>query len=92
MLSYSGDTRRSFHRGAGCTQCFDTGFRGRRGIYEVLEVNREVRELISHDPDLEKLRTLHRRLGGFTLQEEGLRMAEGGQTSLEEVARVSFFE
>ena len=92
MLSYQGDHRRSFHRGEGCAQCFDTGFRGRRGVYEVLTVNREIRELISRDPDLEKLRQLHQKSGGSTLQEEGIRMAEDGQTSLDEVARVSFFE
>ena len=92
MLNYQGDTRRSFHRGEGCTQCFDTGFRGRRGVYEILEVNRDIRELVSHDPDLEKLRRLHREHGGSTLLEEGLRMAEAGQTSLEEIARIAFFE
>lgn len=92
MLNYEGDTRRTFHRGEGCTQCFDTGFRGRRGVYEILEVNRNIRELISHDPDLEKLRQLHRELGGSTLLDEGLRMAEAGQTSLEEIARIAFFE
>ena len=92
MLNYQGDTRRTFHRGEGCTQCFDTGFRGRRGVYEILEVNRDIRELVSHDPDLEKLRRLHREHGGSTLLEEGLRMAEAGQTSLEEIARIAFFE
>lgn len=90
MLNYDGDTRRSFHRGEGCQQCFDTGFRGRRGIYEVLEVNREIREVITRDSNLEELRRLHRQNGGSTLLEEGLRMAEAGHTSPEEVARVSF--
>lgn len=90
MLNYEGDTRRSFHRGEGCQQCFDTGFRGRRGIYELLEVNREIREVITRDSDLEELRRLHRQNGGSTLLEEGLRLAEAGHTSPEEVARVSF--
>jgi type IV pilus assembly protein PilB len=92
MLNYQGDTRRTFHRGEGCSQCFDTGFRGRRGVYEVLEVTREMRELITHDADLERLRSLHRDSGGSSLLQEGLRMAEAGHTSLEEIARVSFFE
>lgn len=92
MLNYQGDTRRTFHRGEGCSQCFDTGFRGRRGVYEVLEVTREMRELITHDADLERLRALHRSSGGSSLLQEGLKMAEGGHTSLEEIARVSFFE
>ncbi len=92
MLNYQGDKRRSFHRGEGCKQCFDTGFRGRRGIYEVLQVNREIRELVNQRPDLEKLRSLHRKSGGTNLLEEGLQLAEDGYTSLEEIARVSFYE
>ena len=92
LLNYQGDDRRSFHRGEGCQQCFDTGFRGRRGIYEVLTVNREMREIISHDPDLERLRACHRQSGGGTLLEEGIRMAEEGKTSPEEVARVAYHE
>lgn len=92
MLHYQGDTRRSFQRGEGCVQCFDTGFRGRRGIYEVLEANRDIRDLITRDPDLERLRAMHLEQGGSTLLDEGIRIAEAGLTSLEEIARVSFFE
>ncbi|MCP4172426.1 MAG: Flp pilus assembly complex ATPase component [Fuerstiella sp.] len=92
MLNYQGDLRRSFHRGEGCSQCYDTGFRGRRGVYEVLNVNREIRELISHEPDIERLRDAHVRNGGSTLMSEGVRMAEEGLTSLDEAARVAFSE
>lgn len=92
MLHYQGDLRRSFHRGQGCSQCYDTGFRGRRGVYEVLSVNREIRELVSHDPDIERLRDAHLRNGGSTLMSEGVRLAEEGLTSLDEAARVAFSE
>ena len=60
--------------------------------YEVLSVNREIRELINQDPNVERLRELHRSSGGTNLMEEGIRMAEDGQTSLEEAARVAFTE
>lgn len=90
MLGYEGDRRRSFQKGEGCAQCFDTGFRGRRGVYEIFEINRDVREIITHDPDLERLRSVRREMGGSTLLEEGIRIAEAGYTSLEEIARVSF--
>ena len=92
MLHYQGDLRRSFHRGEGCSQCFDTGFRGRRGVYEVLSVNREIRELICHDPDNERLRDAHLKNGGSTLMSEGIRMAEEGLTSLAEAARIAYSE
>lgn len=46
VLHYKGDKRRSFVRGEGCRECHDTGFRGRTGIYEVLSVDAELRDLI----------------------------------------------
>ncbi len=92
LIGYSGDRRRQFIRGEGCRQCFDTGFRGRTGIYEVLQATREIRELISRDPDLEKLRVLNRQAGGASLLEEGLRLAEEGRTSLDEIMRVALVD
>ena len=44
-IHYQGDQRRSFVRGEGCPKCHDTGFVGRTGIYEVMVVDREIREL-----------------------------------------------
>ena len=92
LIGYSGDRRRQFIRGEGCRQCFDTGFRGRTGIYEVLLATREIRELIGRDPDLEKLKSLNRQAGGASLLEEGLRLAEEGRTSLDEVMRVALVD
>ena len=79
-------------RGEGCEQCFDTGHRGRRGVYEVLVATRELRELINDGADLEAIRKCHAQQGGTFLLQEGIRVAEQGLTSLEEVTRVAFFE
>lgn len=91
-LRYEGDGRRQFAKGEGCRRCFDTGFLGRVGVYEVLVADRAMRDTIAHHPELERIRELHSQSGGTTLQEEGLRVAEEGLTSLDEVMRVSFFE
>lgn len=91
-LRYEGNRRRSFERGEGCTDCHDTGFSGRSGIYEVLNVTSELREIISRDSDVESIRKWHRANGGTTLLTEGIRLAENGKTSLEEVARVAFVD
>jgi type IV pilus assembly protein PilB len=91
-LRYTGNRRRSFERGEGCTECHDTGFSGRSGIYEILSVNHELREIIAQDSNAEAIRRWHRAHGGTTLLEEGLRLAEDGRTSLEEVARVAFVD
>jgi type II secretory ATPase GspE/PulE/Tfp pilus assembly ATPase PilB-like protein len=91
-LHYQGDQHRSFVRGEGCRECYDTGFRGRTGIYEVFVVEEDVRKLISQGANTDSLRQWHRSHGGSTLLEEGLRLAEQHATSLDEVMRVAFFE
>lgn len=91
-LRYKGNRRQSFSRGEGCMECHDTGFSGRSGIYEILSVTNELREIISHDSNVESIRRFHREHGGTSLLDEGLIMAEEGRTSLEEVARVAFVD
>ena len=91
-LRYAGNRRRSFERGEGCTECHDTGFSGRSGIYEILSVTNDLRQIISHDSNVESIRRWHRANGGTSLLDEGLLMAEDGKTSLEEIARVAFVD
>jgi type IV pilus assembly protein PilB len=91
-LHYRGDMGRSFARGEGCRECFDTGFKGRLGIYEVLTVDAHLREMISVDSTLDAIRKHHRDGGNATLLQQGLRLAEQEATSLDEVSRVAFFE
>ncbi len=91
-LRYAGNRRRSFERGEGCTECHDTGFSGRSGIYEILSVTNDLRQIISHDSNVESIRLWHRAQGGTSLLDEGLLMAEEGRTSLEEIARVAFVD
>jgi type IV pilus assembly protein PilB len=88
MLRVNDGTRRQFIRGEGCRECFDTGCKGRIGLYEILWMSREMRDLVSTEADLEKLRQCHLDQGGTSLLREGVRLAEEGTLSLEEVARV----
>jgi type IV pilus assembly protein PilB len=76
-------------RGNGCSQCHDTGFAGRLGIYEVMEVDGELRRAIYHREPTHTIRAMHREGGGLTLREEGVRLALAGKTSLEEILRVT---
>jgi len=91
-LHFKGDKRRSFSKGEGCRECFDTGFQGRKGIYEVLPSDPELRRLIARDSPVDVLRQWLIDHGHQTLLQGGLRLAEAEETSLEEVARVAFFE
>ena len=81
-----------FLKGEGCQQCYDTGFKGRIGIYEILEATRELRQTIGEGATLEALKSKIRESGGQLLLDEGIRFAEEGKTSLDEVMRVAYFE
>lgn len=85
-LHFPGDTKGNFARSRGCSECFESGYRGRSGVYELLESGAEIRNLINAGADLDQLRAA---LDGPTLLSEGMRMAASGATSLEEVARVA---
>jgi type IV pilus assembly protein PilB len=85
-MHYEGDVRHPFARSRGCSQCFESGYRGRSGIYELMVCNPHVRTLINDGASLEQLRTAHT---GPTLLSEGLRLAAAGISSLEEVGRVA---
>jgi len=91
-LHYQGDKRRSFSRGEGCRDCYDTGFKGRIGIYEVLVCDQEIRDLIVDDANLELIRRAFVDRGGQTLLQCALRLAEQEITSLDEVSRVAFYD
>ncbi len=85
-MHYSGDVRHPFAWSRGCSKCFESGYRGRTGIYELLESNAGIRTLINDDATLDQLRAAHT---GPTLLSEGLRLAADGITSLEEVGCVA---
>lgn len=89
-IRYQGDRRRQFVRGHGCRECYDTGFKGRTGIYEVFVVDREARDLISSKSSLDAIRSHHKQTGGELLLDEGIRLAEAGRTSLDEVLEVAY--
>jgi len=80
---------RPFRKGAGCKQCHDSGFRGRLGVYEVMEVTPEIRRLIHAGAPTHELRACVRKQGMLTLREEGVQLALDGKTSLEEILRVT---
>ncbi|QDT06691.1 Type II secretion system protein E [Rubripirellula lacrimiformis] len=88
-LQFQGDTRHPFAQSRGCSQCFESGYRGRTGIYEMLECNSSLRTMINDDANLDDIRAAHR---GPTLLSEGLRLAVDSVTSLDEVTRVALVD
>ena len=79
----------TFYRGKGCGYCSGSGYRGRTGIHEVMKVDEEMRELILEKASTSQMRRAAYAKGFRDLRFDGLRKAVGGQTTLEEVIRVT---
>lgn len=76
-----------FFRGKGCTQCRNTGYSGRIGIFEVFRNDDKLRELIISQPTTSALRNLARTQGMHTLWEDGMQKALAGITTIDEVMK-----
>lgn len=78
-----------FYRGRGCERCLGLGYRGRSGIYELLPVDEETRELLLARKDAATIKNAAQRKGMKSLRDAGLAKAAAGETTLEEVLRVT---
>jgi type IV pilus assembly protein PilB len=76
-----------FHYGRGCSVCNDTGYRGRKGIFELLVVTDPIRALINERAPTVVLRQKAVELGMVSLREDGLRSIFEGDTTIEEVVK-----
>jgi general secretion pathway protein E len=77
------------YRGAGCTQCLDTGYLGRTGIYELLLVTDPIKATILRNPDSGSIKKAALAEGMRTLRSDGAQKILKGITTLEEVLRVT---
>jgi general secretion pathway protein E len=74
--------------GAGCTRCRGTGYLGRTGVFEVIEVSEAVREATTSETSPEEIERIARREGFTSLREGGIRRLLTGATTFDEVVRV----
>jgi len=76
-------------RGAGCDQCFGTGFTGRVGIFELMEMTDEIRKLVMQNADAAEITKAARHQGMRNLREDGWMKVREGLTTADEVLRVT---
>lgn len=81
-------TELRFYKGKGCQSCNLTGYQGRIGVFEVLEMTAEIRALIMAQTDSDQIRVQAMKQGMTTMFQDGLQQALLGVTTLEEVLRV----
>jgi MSHA biogenesis protein MshE len=78
-----------FFHGRGCSHCNGTGYRGRTGVYELLEMTRAVNDAVNHPDPGHFLKVAHAEMRGETLRRSAVRLAIGGRTTVAEAMRVS---
>jgi type IV pilus assembly protein PilB len=83
---------KKFYYGKGCNRCNNTGHRSRGGIFELVIMNDELRDLVSAGVSTDQLRLACRKQGMTTLRESGLRAIYNGVTTIEEVVRETVLE
>ncbi|MCF7688038.1 MAG: Flp pilus assembly complex ATPase component TadA [Cephaloticoccus sp.] len=79
----------TFRRGKGCAKCHHTGYQGRMGIFELMVIDDDIRQLIHAGASAAKLRAKARLAGMRSLREDGLRKVIAGLTTIEEVVSLT---
>ena len=77
------------YRGHGCKECRNTGFSGRRALYELLVMNDELREMVLNEASAAQIQNVARQHGLVLMREEGWRLCRAGLTTPAEVLRVT---
>ncbi len=82
-------SQKTYYAGRGCPKCNGTGYKGRTGLYEIMEVDDDLRDLISKGVNTAELTARAVENGMNTLRIQALKKAEKGEITLEEVMRVT---
>jgi type II secretory ATPase GspE/PulE/Tfp pilus assembly ATPase PilB-like protein len=77
------------YRSVGCRDCRNTGFFGRRAIFEWMDTNSDIRQMVLRNASTDEIRDAARRDGMRTLAEDGWRLVRLGETTVEEVLSVT---
>ena len=81
-----------FYYGKGCGRCNNSGYKGRVGMYELLEITDEIRDMIASEASAEDIRSFARTQGMVTLRESGLKLIFDGVSTIDEVVRETVME
>ena len=88
-LTLSGVVDYQFSQGAGCGECRGTGYKGRRAIAEILVLNDDIREMLIEKRPIRQVKEAARLAGTRSLREAALELVKSGETTLDEIKRVT---
>ena len=81
-----------FYYGKGCARCNNGGYKGRVGLYELLDITDEIRDMVTSDASTDEIRNVARTQGMTTLREAGLKLIFDGITTIDEIVRETVLE
>ncbi|MCA9026851.1 MAG: Flp pilus assembly complex ATPase component TadA [Planctomycetaceae bacterium] len=82
----------SFYYGKGCPRCNNSGYKGRTGLYEIMDITDDIRDMVTSDASIDDMRNMARSQGMTTLREAGLKLIFDGHTTIDEVVRETVME
>ena len=86
------DKQLRLHKGRGCSACYDSGYKGRTSIHELLVINEDLKSLILQNPTIDEMRKNGRKSGYSTLKEAGYKKVLQNLTTIEEVQQAVSLE
>jgi type IV pilus assembly protein PilB len=90
MLGLEPHMKYTFYKGEGCADCFNTGYRGRIGVFEILEVTPKIQRLIIDNAGRSAIEDALKETDFTTLRENGIELVKQGITTVEEIQRVIY--
>ncbi len=90
LLGIPLEEEKTFYKGQGCKLCMNSGYKGRIGIFEVLEVSREIRKMIDEEASADEISDMALSQGFHTLFEDGKEKVFDGTTSVNELLRAAY--
>lgn len=89
LQNFFTEEKLTLYRGKGCPNCGFTGYKGRSGIYQLIEMSEELRELLLHKPTSDDIEKIARKQGSLSMFDDGIEKVKLGITTLDEVMRVA---
>ena len=89
-LGYPLEKELILYKGQGCDKCGHTGYKGRIGTYEILKITKSIRELINNGATEEDIKFMAKNLGMISMREDATNKVINGETTIEEMLRVTF--
>lgn len=92
LLGVSKDENLKLYKPVGCVKCSGTGYKGRIGIFEIMEINQNIRELIANKGNFYEIRDEAKKSGMKTLFESGVDIVKNGTSSMNELMRITLIK